>query len=99
MRRASFARHAQSTLREAMATVEAARAEERRQAVERREEAAQAERDRPKLTRDDVEGATHVRDRFGWREVVRVNASSVTVRTAYSWDERIALARVLEVRR
>jgi len=38
-----------------------------------------------------------IRTRHGWHEVVRVNAKSVTVRTAYSWDECVPLDRILEV--
>ncbi len=79
----------------AIAADEAAKQERLRAAVA---EARQAERDRPKLTAADVKGATHVRDQFGWHEVVRVNAKSVTVKTGYSWTERLPLDRVLEAR-
>lgn len=49
-------------------------------------------------TGDQIKAATHVRDRYGWHQVVRVSAKSVTVRTPYSWTDRIARDRVLEVR-
>lgn len=59
----------------------------------------EAEASRERLAADQVHGARFVRTRHGWHEVVRVNATSVTVRTEWSWDERIALGKVLEVRR
>lgn len=59
----------------------------------------EAEAGRERLVTDQVRGARFVRSRHGWHEVVRVNATSVTVRTEWSWDERIALGKVLEVRR
>ena len=73
-----------------------ARAEQRR-THEARIAAREAEAARPKLTADDVRGAVAVRDQFGWHRVVRVSAKSVTVETPYSWTERIALDKVLEV--
>lgn len=63
-----------------------------------RREAREAEKARPKLTTADVKGARIVRDQFGWHEVVRVSAKSVTVKTAYSWTDRISLDKILEVR-
>lgn len=51
---------------------------------------------RPKLTGADLVGATHVKDRHGWHEVVRVSAKSVTVRTAHSWTERIPLTQIID---
>lgn len=39
-----------------------------------------------------------VRDRHGWHRVVRVNASSVTVETAWSWTDRIPRSRIIETR-
>lgn len=60
--------------------------------------AREAEKARPKLTAEDVKGARFVRTDIGWHKVVRVNAKSVTVETAYSWTDRYPLAKVLEVR-
>jgi hypothetical protein len=56
-----------------------------------------AETARVPLTRDDILGATHVRFAWGWRKVVRVNRSSVTVETGYSWNDRHPFSKVLEV--
>lgn len=56
------------------------------------------DRDRDRLTRSDVEGATHVRTKLGWHKVVRVNAKSVTVETAYSWTDRYEFDEILEAR-
>jgi hypothetical protein len=44
-------------------------------------------------------GAVAVRTRWGWREVVRVNAKSVTVKSGYSWTDRVPNGQVIEVRR
>lgn len=65
--------------------------------VAQRKAARQAESDRPRLTAEDVKGARIVRDSCGWHEVVRVSAKSVTVKTAYSWTDRIPLDRILQV--
>lgn len=61
--------------------------------------ACQAEAQRPKLTAADLVGASAVRDRHGWHQVVRVNRTTVTVETGYSWTARIPAGKVLEVRR
>ena len=53
------------------------------------------ERDRVRLTADDLKAATHVRTLTGWHKVVRVNATSVTVETGRSWTDRYQLADVL----
>lgn len=76
----------------------AAEAAERERRIARKA-AAYAEKVRPKLTADDVRGARAVRTSAGWHPVVRVSAKSVTVATPWSWTERIALDRVIEVRR
>lgn len=60
--------------------------------------AAQDAADRALVTPDAIKAAAFVRDSFGWHRVVRVSAKSVTVKTAYSWDERIAVAKILETR-
>jgi hypothetical protein len=51
-----------------------------------------------RLTREDIVGATWVRDSTSWREVVRVNAKSVSVESGYSWTDRLEFDRILEVR-
>lgn len=61
-------------------------------------ERLQAEQQRTRFTRADLLGATHVRTRYGWHEVVKVNAKSVTVATAYSWTDLVALDKILEIR-
>lgn len=63
-----------------------------------RKAAREAEAARPKLTREDVEGARYVRDAGGWLVVLRINESTVTVRGDLG-DWRIPFHRVLEVRR
>lgn len=65
-------------------------------AKERRRLAREAEKNRVRFVRDDLSDATHVRTDTGWHAVVKVNAKSITVATAYSWTDRIPLDRVLE---
>lgn len=57
--------------------------------------AVEMEATRHRFTRAELVGATHVRDRFGnLREVVRVNAKTVTVTTPWSWTETIPFEKV-----
>ena len=63
-----------------------------------RKAAREADAARPKLTREDVEGARFVRDRWSWHTVIRVNEKTVTVAGDFD-DLRIPFARLLEVRR
>jgi hypothetical protein len=56
------------------------------------------ERDRVRFTRADLVGATHVRTDTGWRKVARLNASTVSVETGYSWVDRIPFEKILERR-
>lgn len=60
--------------------------------------AQQAEIQRLRLTRDDVAGATHVRTRFGWHKVARVNKTTVSVETGYSWTDRYPFDEIHEAR-
>ncbi|GAA1270763.1 hypothetical protein GCM10009609_37330 [Pseudonocardia aurantiaca] len=46
---------------------------------------------------ESLRGVRFVRDRYGWREVVRVNTRTVTVHTGY-WDARVAVSKILEWR-
>lgn len=59
------------------------------------------ERDRVRLTRDDALGAVAIRDQFGWRTVLKVNAKTVTVRSTLhpDWTDRVPFEKVLEVRK
>jgi hypothetical protein len=66
--------------------------------LERAVLAATTERDRVRLTRDDIVGATHVRTSPGWHLVARVNAKTVSVQTPYSWTDKYPFAEVLETR-
>lgn len=58
-----------------------------------------AERDRVRLTREDVAGATHVLVSRTWRKVVRVNQTTVSVESGYSWTDRYPFDKILEVRK
>lgn len=50
------------------------------------------------FTVEDLKEARVIRTAVGWHKIVRVNAKSVTVETEYSWNDRCALEKVLEVR-
>ncbi|CAI9417179.1 hypothetical protein [Nocardioides sp. T2.26MG-1] len=87
------------------AQIDKALAAERRDARRQRRAMAQerkavraAEAARVKFTAEDLVDAVLIRDHIGWHRVVRVNAKSVTVKTGHSWDDRIPLDRILEVR-
>lgn len=85
------------------AQIDAHLAEQRRQDKAewdaRRKAARDAEAERVRLTREDITGARFVRTSVGWHVVVRVSAKSVTVKTPYSWTDRYAFDKVLEVKR
>ena len=51
------------------------------------------------FTRDELKASTHIRTELGWHAVVRVNKTSVSVATGYSWVDRVPLAKVREVRK
>lgn len=84
---------------------------EARAAAQDRKAARRAEAMRPKLTREQVDGATAVRiadvhnpSSGAWYRVVRVSAKSVTVAfdsfgNGFTPEHRYPLSRVLEVRR
>ncbi|MBK5248119.1 MAG: hypothetical protein JJE50_01595 [Actinomycetales bacterium] len=97
--RTGYRRQSAADLRAALATRDAA-IEARAQEVREARAAARAvEADRVQLTRADIEGATHVRDRWGWHRVVQVNAVTVTVLIALTGTELIPFTRVIEARR
>jgi hypothetical protein len=58
------------------------------------------ERDRVRLTRDDVLGATAVRTTLAnrWLPVVRVNRVTVTVNGLWPWPEPVKFEHILDVR-
>lgn len=56
-----------------------------------------AERERVRLTRADILGATRIRTRYGWHTVVRVNKTTVSCKSGYSWVDRYTFDKVLEV--
>jgi len=97
--RRAHARHGAADINR---TVDAATAEVEAWKTARYEaaKAAAAEREatRHRYTADELRDARAVRDSAGWHRVVRVNRTSVTVATAYSWDDRIALDKILEAR-
>lgn len=50
------------------------------------------------VTPEAIAAARFIRTRSGWHKVVRVSPKSITVETPWSWTERIARDKVLEVR-
>jgi hypothetical protein len=75
-----------------------ARKQARAAAQERKAAKVAREAAGSKFTAATLVDAVAVRDRFGWHEVVRVNKVTVTVRTAWSWNESIHFGAILEVR-
>ncbi|WP_420152351.1 DUF3560 domain-containing protein [Siphonobacter sp.] len=43
-------------------------------------------------------GATMVKDRFGWNEIVRINEKTVTVKTGYSWNAQMPYDKIIDWR-
>lgn len=88
------ARLAERAIDEALAAQQAERDRLRAEGVARRKAAREAEKAREKFTAADLAGAEIIHDGFSWRRVIRVNAKSVTVGTAYSWTERVPIEQV-----
>lgn len=61
--------------------------------------AREREAQRRRFTREDIEGVTHVHDGHGWHEVISINAKTVTVKTPYSWTERVAFDKIHKIAR
>lgn len=89
-RHAAYDRSAKAT-RDLMEQERRVRAAEHR--LERAERDAVAPRDLDALAR-----GWFVRTRHGWHRVVRVNATSVSVETGYSWTDRIPFKQIVETR-
>jgi hypothetical protein len=98
--RRSHARQGASTINgiveAAVAEVKAARDAEWEAS---KEAARKAEAERVHLTREDCVGAKVVLTKLGWRKVVRVNKTTVSLETGHSWVDRIPFDDVLEVRK
>lgn len=85
--------------REASLVLELQRAQADLAASERALANAEAmERSQAEVTPDAIKSAKYVCDAQGWHEVVRVSAKSVTVKTPWSWTERIPLDRIIDTR-
>ena len=78
-------------------SVAAVKAEAAAKWAERKAEAAALNEPVP-FTDEQYRSARLVRTKLGWHVVVRVSAKSVTVKTGYSWDDRIQRSKILEVR-
>lgn len=60
---------------------------------------AASERNTPILFTDEqYKAATLVRTKLGWFKVAKVSAKSVSVETGFSWTDRIARDKIIEVR-
>jgi hypothetical protein len=64
-----------------------------------KEAAAEKEANRVRLTREDCVGAKVALTKHGWRKVVRVNKTTVSLETGYSWTDRVPFEDLLEVRK
>ena len=49
------------------------------------------------FTAEELKAARTIRTALGLHAVVRVNAKSVTVKTAYSWTDRVSIDKIIEV--
>ena len=87
----SAARRALEATRDAEATAE------RLDAARRHLAGLEAQRGRVTYTVDILAGATAVRDRWGWHTVVRVNRTTVTVKSGWGTG-RVGFDRILEHR-
>ncbi|MEV4737153.1 MULTISPECIES: hypothetical protein [unclassified Microbacterium] len=85
----AYRRRAAATEREIDAAVAAVKAERRAGLAAARAEHAEREASRRRFTREDIEGAGFVHDGYQWRKVVRVNKTTVSVASGYSWVDRI----------
>lgn len=86
------------------AVYRAAQAFERRDRLVREVQALEAELARSEqkpMDQATLNGARFVKDgKFGtWHEVVRVNKTTVSVKTDYSWVDRLLHERIIEVRK
>lgn len=89
-RAAATERSIDAALTEVKAAKEAAQAEA---------SAAYAIRTAPvPFTPEELKTARAIRTTLGWHKVAKVNAKSVSVETGYSWTDRYAIDRILEVR-
>ena len=66
--------------------------------VQRLERAAIANPEPVPFTNDELRAARLIRTRHGWHKVARINAKRVSVATGYSWTDRVALSKIMEVR-
>lgn len=64
----------------------------------KRLEARVADMERPRLTREDVLGASQIHDGTFWRKVVKVNAKTVSVDSGYSWVDRVPFEEIRDYR-
>lgn len=86
--------------RDAQVFADHAEAESLVAVLELRLSAAVKDRDRVRLTRDEIVGATAVRTAlYGWRLVRRVNAKTVSIDSGYTWATLVKFDDVLAVRK
>jgi hypothetical protein len=68
--------------------------------VERAERATAyaAKHDPIPFSDEQLKAARAIRTDIGWHKVARVNTKTISVETGYSWTDKIAIEKVLEVR-
>ncbi|NHF62262.1 hypothetical protein [Microcella pacifica] len=69
------------------------------EAITKQLDAARAEEGRVPFTRDQIVGADAVKTSTGWRTVRKVNRTTVSVETGFSWTDRIPFDQVLSTYR
>lgn len=90
-------RNLDAEIRRNLKRIHAENRAQEREAKARRKVEREADKNRVKLTRDDVLGARLIRDKWGWYEVVRVNAKTVTYRCSVG-ELRMKFDEILEVK-
>lgn len=90
----AFRRRAAATEREIDAAVAEVKAERRAEFAAAKQAHADREAARRRYTREEVVGAGFVHDGHRWRKVVRVNTTTVSVESGYSWVDKIPFDKV-----
>lgn len=80
------------------AAVAAVKAERAAEFEKSKREHTATEANRRIYTREDIVGAGFIHDGHSWRKVVRVNKTTVSVETGYSWVDRVLFEKVRSVR-
>lgn len=50
------------------------------------------------FNKENLKGKTHIKARYGWEEIVKLNPTTVSVKSGYSWVNKIAYSEIKEAR-